>query len=260
VKIITLLTDFGLTDAYVGIMKGVILSINPDAGIVDITHEVEAQDIREAAFLIKESYQWFPAGTVHVAVVDPTVGSSRRPIIVVGQNLIFVGPDNGIFTLVMDGNPVVYVIENREFMLPAVSGTFHGRDIFSPAAAHLSKGVLPPAFGRRIDDPVRLEGLFPLREGGVLKGRIVRFDRFGNGITNISKDSLQSFLEGRTFRIEMRDMSFGHISGSYYEGDFTCLFGSSGYLEFGYFKGSFRDKTGARKEDEVRVIPISAEQ
>jgi S-adenosyl-L-methionine hydrolase (adenosine-forming) len=243
----------------VGIMKGVILSINPDAGIVDITHEVQAQDIREAAFLVKESYRWFPAGTVHVAVVDPTVGSSRRPIIVVGRDHTFVGPDNGIFSLVMDANPVVHAIENREFTLPAISGTFHGRDIFSPAAAHLSRGALPAAFGRRIDGPVRLEGLFPVVEGGVLKGRIVRFDRFGNGITNIPENSLQSFLQG-AFKVEIGDMSFGHISESYYEGDFTCLFGSSGYLEFGYFKGSFRDKTGARKEDEVRVIPSSARQ
>ena len=254
-KIITLLTDFGLKDAYAGIMKGVILSINPDAGIVDIAHEVEAQDVREAAFLVKESCPWFPAGTTHVAVVDPTVGSSRRPIIVTTRDYAFVGPDNGIFTLVMDEASSVHVIENPEFMLPVISGTFHGRDIFSPTAAHLSRGVLPAAFGRRIDDPVRLAGLFPVKEGEVLKGKIVRFDRFGNGITNIPEDSLQSFLEGAAFRIETGALSFEGLSRSYHEADFTCLIGSSGYLEFGYFKGSFRDKTGAGKDTEVRVIP-----
>jgi len=255
VKIITLLTDFGLKDAYVGIMKGVILSINPDAAIVDITHEVEAQDIREGVFLLEESWGWFPEGTVHVAVVDPTVGSSRRPIIVSAGGRVFVGPDNGLFTLVMGETPVVHVIESREFMLPGVSGTFHGRDVFSPAAAHLSRGVPPAAFGRRIDDPVRLGGLSPAVEGGALKGKIVRFDRFGNGITNIPAGVMQSFLKGSAFRVKTGTISFEGLSVSYYEAEFTCLFGSSGYLEFGCFKGSFRDRTGARKDDEVRVIP-----
>jgi S-adenosyl-L-methionine hydrolase (adenosine-forming) len=254
VKIITLLTDFGLKDAYAGIMKGVILSINPDAGIVDITHEVEAQDVREAAFLVKESCPWFPAGTTHVAVVDPTVGSARRPVIVTTRDHVFVGPDNGIFTLVMDEDSSVHIIENPEFMLPVISGTFHGRDIFSPAAAHLSRGVLPAAFGRRIDDPVRLAGLFPVEEGEVLKGRIVRLDRFGNGITNIPENTLKSFLAGAPCRIETGTLSFEGLSRSYYEADFTCLIGSSGYLEFGYFKGSFRGKTGLGKDAEVRVI------
>lgn len=259
-KIITLLTDFGLKDAYVGIMKGVILSINSEAGIVDITHEVGAQDIREGAFLVRESCGWFPEGTVHVAVVDPTVGSSRKPIIVHARGQFFVGPDNGIFTLVMDGTFTAYGIENREFMLPAVSCTFHGRDVFSPAAAHLSRGVPPSAFGRPIADPVRLDGLFPAAENDVLKGRIVRFDRFGNGITNIPEDRLRSFLKGGAFRVETGAVCFEGLSRSYYEADFTCLIGSSGYLEFGYFKGSFRDKTGAVKDDEVRVIPLSARE
>ena len=254
-KIITLLTDFGLKDAYVGIMKGVILSINPDARVVDITHEVDAQDIREGAFLLQESCGWFPEGTVHVAVVDPTVGSSRRPIIVTAREQVFVGPDNGLFTLVMGEPPAVHVIENREFMLPGVSGTFHGRDIFSPAAAHLSKGVPAAAFGHRIDDPVRLNSIFPTVEDGVLKGKIVRFDRFGNGITNIREEMMRSFLKGSAFTVETGGMSFTGLTRSYYEADFTCLLGSSGYLEFGYFKGSFRDRTGARKDDEVKVIP-----
>jgi S-adenosylmethionine hydrolase len=258
VKIITLLTDFGMKDAYAGIMKGVILSINPNAAIVDITHTVEAQDIREGAFLVHENYRWFPAGTVHIAVVDPTVGSARRPIIILSHNHIFVGPDNGIFSLVMGETPFAHVIENPEFMLPTVSSTFHGRDIFSPVAAHLSKGELPVAFGRQIDDPVCLGGLLPITEGEVLKGKVVRFDRFGNGITNISEDTLRGFAKGISFKVEIGAMSFSNISASYYENDFTCLFGSSGYLEFGYFKGSFQDKVGATKDDEVKVFKVNS--
>ena len=152
VKIITLLTDFGLKDPYVGIMKGVILSINPDATIIDITHDITPQNIEEAAFLIEEYHRFFPPGTIHMAVIDPTVGSERRPIIVSKDNNIFIGPDNGLFTLVLD-DAEVYLIENPDFMLTEVSSTFHGRDVFAPAAAHASTGFHPSAFGRTISDP-----------------------------------------------------------------------------------------------------------
>jgi S-adenosyl-L-methionine hydrolase (adenosine-forming) len=252
VKAITLLTDFGLKDAYVGIMKGVILSINPEAAIVDMTHGIEAQDITEAAFVLAECFPWFAAGTIHVAVVDPTVGSARRAIIAVTNGHCFVGPDNGVLSLVLDGAKEVYTIENPDFMLHPVSATFHGRDVFSPAAAHLSKGVRPAAFGRRVDDPLVLPGLFPEKGGETLTGRIVRFDRFGNGITNITAEALEPFLKG-PFTIETGDMVFHGLSQSYYEKDFTCLIGSSGYLEFGYFNGSFRERTGVSKGEEARV-------
>jgi S-adenosyl-L-methionine hydrolase (adenosine-forming) len=256
VRTITLLTDFGLRDAYVGIMKGVITSINPDVNVVDITHGIEAQDIEEAAFVLGECSPWFKTGAIHVAVVDPGVGSDRRPIIAIVNGHHFVGPDNGIFSLVMGEGREVYAIENPDFMLHPVSATFHGRDIFSPAAAHLSLGVSPDAFGERVDNPVILPGLFPEREGEVLTGRIIRFDRFGNGISNITRTMLEPFLDG-PFTIETGGMAFHALSRSYYEQEITCLTGSSGYLEFGYFKGSFRERAGISKGEAVRVSPLS---
>ena len=251
--IITLLTDFGSSDAYVGVMKGVILSIAPEARIVDITHEVDAQDITAAAFVIDDYYRWFGPGTVHVAVVDPTVGSSRRPIIISHRDRFFVGPDNGLFSLVMGDEADIHLIGNPDFMCQPVSATFHGRDVFSPAAARLSLGISPESFGRAVTDPVRLQGLYPEVSGEVLTGRIVRFDRFGNGITNIPAGTLTPFIEGAPFTVEVGSLRFDAINRSYYEGTYTCLLGSSGYLEFGYFKGSFRAESGVAKGEGVRI-------
>ena len=252
VKIITLLTDFGLKDPYVGIMKGVILSINPDATIIDITHDITPQNIEEAAFLIEEYHRFFPPGTIHMAVIDPTVGSERRPIIVSKDNNIFIGPDNGLFTLILD-DAEVYLIENPDFMLTEVSSTFHGRDVFAPAAAHASTGFHPSAFGKIISDPMRLDNMFPATEGHSLKGRIVRFDRFGNAITNIKIDFLKGFLGNRSFDVRVGNMTFTALNKSYYESQFTCLIGSSGYLEFGYFKGSFKEKANVAKNNSVQI-------
>jgi S-adenosyl-L-methionine hydrolase (adenosine-forming) len=253
VKVITLLSDFGLKDPYVGIMKGVILSINPDATIVDITHDIMPQDIEEAAFLIGEYHRFFPPGSIHMAVIDPTVGSRRRPIIVSKDNNVFIGPDNGLFTLVLDNDAEAYLIENPDFMLSEVSSTFHGRDIFAPAAARASTGFHPSAFGKTISDPLRLDNMFPTLEGHSLKGRIVRFDRFGNAITNIKIDFLKDFLANRSFEVHVGSMVFTTLNKSYYESEFTCLIGSSGYLEFGYFKGSFKEKDNTAKNDSVLI-------
>ena len=253
VKVITLLTDFGLKDPYVGIMKGVILSINPDATIVDITHDIMPQDIEEAAFFIEEYHRFFPPGTIHVAVIDPTVGSQRRPIIVSKDNNIFIGPDNGLFTPILDSDAEIHLIENPDFMLKEVSYTFHGRDIFAPAAAHASTGFHPSAFGRTIFDPMRLDNMLPAEEGHSLKGRIVRFDRFGNAITNINIDFLKDFLGNRSFEVRIGSMVFTALNKSYYESEFTCLIGSSGYLEFGYFKGSFKEMSNTAKNDSVLI-------
>jgi hypothetical protein len=253
-KTITLLTDFGLQDPYVGITKGVILSVNPDVTIIDITHEVEPQSVREGAFLVEAYYRYFPVESIHVAIVDPTVGSERRPIILRKGGHLFVGPDNGIFTLIMDDVPKVYAIENPDLMLKKVSSTFHGRDIFAPVAAHLAKGLPPSFFGRPVADPVRLGDMLPRIEGNSLEGEVVRVDRFGNAITNIKVDFLKTFLNGRPFNIYIGDMKFTTINKSYYESDFTCLVGSSGYTEFGYFKGSFTAAKNIKKGDLVSVV------
>lgn len=283
-KLITLLTDFGLKDPYVGILKGVIHTIagahafppggrvSPSTGkaipttnpshwlkgdspaiIIDITHDVEAQDVREGAFFIEEYYRFFPVGTVHVAIVDPTVGSDRRPIILSRDQHFFVGPDNGIFTLIMGNDPEVYLIENPGFMLKDISSTFHGRDIFAPAAAYLSKGVRPSAFGEHITDPLRLQNVFPRAGRNTLKGEVVRFDHFGNAITNIKVEYLTDFLRGRPFKVRIAGITFTTINKSYYEDTVTCLIGSSGYLEFGFFKGSFAGMTQIGKSEQVTV-------
>ncbi|MBP1735545.1 MAG: hypothetical protein H6Q53_1832 [Deltaproteobacteria bacterium] len=210
-KTITLLTDFGTKDPYVGIMKGVILSTNPDVRIVDITHEVDPQDV------------------------------------------FFIGPDNGLFTLILDDVTPVFAIENKRYMRKEISSTFHGRDIFAPAAAYLASGVRLSMFGSVVQKPVRLPGLYPVIEENVLKGEIVRFDRFGNAITNITETNIQSFSQDRMVSVTLRDLEFSAFSKSYFERETTCLIGSSGYLEFGYFRGSLKKKMGLKKGDQVTV-------
>lgn len=251
--IITLLTDFGAKDPYAGIMKGVILGIHPDAAIVDISHEVEPQDIQEAAFILQDYWHYFPAGTVHLVVVDPTVGSARRPILVQTEGHFFVGPDNGVFSFIVNAASRVRVLENREYMLPRISSTFHGRDIFSPAAAWISKGVDPEVLGGEITDPIMLHDLVPTITGKEMAGTIVRFDHFGNAITNINAAMLRSFAENSSFIVTVGDSVFTSLSASYHEGKYTCLAGSSGYIEFGVFGGSFRKEKSVNKGDRVTI-------
>jgi S-adenosylmethionine hydrolase len=256
VSIITALTDFGLKDSYVGVMKGVILSINPRAQIVDVTHEVEPQDIVEASFVIDESYRYFSKGAIHLCVVDPTVGSTRRALLLRSHGHFFVGPDNGLFSMLLDDDTEIREITNQRFMLPDVSTTFHGRDVFAPASAYLSMGARFPDFGPPVSDPVKLQGLTPEIEGGELKGRIVRFDRFGNAISNISVKFLEEFLKAGSYSIALGGMRFASLNRSYFEQPLTCLIGSSGYLEFGSFLQNFRDQTGTKKGDLVTVRGI----
>jgi hypothetical protein len=252
-QIITLLTDFGLKDPYVGVMKGVILSINHSAAIVDITHNVSPQDIREGAFLIKEYCPYFQSGTVHLAVVDPTVGGERRPIAFCKDEHFFVGPDNGIFSHIIDANTDIYEIKNRDFMLKRISSTFHGRDIFAPVAAYLASGMHPSAFGPKVVNPVYLADIFPDIINGVLIGEVVMFDRFGNAITNIDFEIFNDLIGRNPFKIRIGNMTFNSLNKSYYEQNLTCLINSSGYIEFGCYMGSFARETGIKKKDIVKV-------
>lgn len=252
-KAITLLTDFGSKDPYVGVMKGVILSINPDARIVDITHEVEPQDITEGCFLLKESYPFFGKGSIHLCIVDPTVGSDRRAIVLEHDGHFFIGPDNGLFTLAIDKHTRAYQIENKRYMLKEVSDTFHGRDIFAPVAAHLSLGLDPAVLGKKADDPVLLPDLQPTIKGHTLTGKVVRFDRFGNVLSNISIGSFNRFVKGRSFRIRLHDMRFETLYRSYFEDPYTCVVGSSGNLEFGLFGGNLAQEKGIKKGDAITV-------
>jgi S-adenosylmethionine hydrolase len=192
-RLITLLTDFGNSDYFVSAMKGVILSINPDARVVDVTHEIPAQDIEAAAFTLLASHSSFPSGTIHVAVVDPGVGSARRAILVETDGQFFVGPDNGIFSYVCEGEPEARIFEvtNKEYFRVPVSSTFHGRDVFAPVAAALSNGIDPSEFGKQITNPVLLASLVPKKsKNGTVKAKIIHIDRFGNCITNITPREL----------------------------------------------------------------------
>jgi S-adenosyl-L-methionine hydrolase (adenosine-forming) len=250
---ITLLTDFGTRDPYVGIMKGVILRFHSDMPIVDITHEVEPRDVREAAYLIPEYYRSFEKGSIHIAVVDPTVGSARRPMVVVADGHLFVGPDNGIFSLILSHPFEAYALQNPTFMLAEVSSTFHGRDIFAPAAAYLAQEALPSTFGEPIDKPVILPNLWPEVSGDILTGRVIRFDRFGNAITNISRARFEEFAGGRGFEIALQEVRFRGLNEAYFEREMTCLIGSNGFLEFAVFQGNFRERFAVTKGAPVTV-------
>ena len=239
---ITLLTDFGTADYFVGAVKGAILSVNPAAVIVDITHEIPPQDIAAGAFTLLAAYKTFPAGTIHVAVVDPGVGSTRRPIIVSVNEQFFVGPDNGLFSYIYDresSHKTFHVTADR-FFRPSVSSTFHGRDIFAPVAAALSNGVVPEEFGPEINDQVRLPSLeTPLR--------IIHIDRFGNCVTNITRD-----LSPREIVVKGRTIS--EFRQFYGDGDDQSLFaiwGSAGFLEISVNGGSAAKVVGAKRGDEV---------
>lgn len=210
---VSLLTDFGLEDAYTGVMKGVILSINPAAKIVDITHCVKPQDIAGAQFILKNAVKYFPEGAVHVAVVDPGVGSGRRAIIVRAGGSHFVGPDNGIFTAFFPGAEKIVSMENEKFMLRSGKssaagfggGTFDARDVFAPAAAWISRGEKMEKFGPWIKDPVKLPLPEPLVRGGRISGQVLHVDWFGNCITNIDAERLRKlWKQGSRIRVEVK--------------------------------------------------------
>jgi S-adenosyl-L-methionine hydrolase (adenosine-forming) len=188
--VITLTTDFGTDDPFVGIMKGVILSIHPKAEIIDLTHGIEPQNVVQAAWVLKAAAPYFPKNTVHVAVVDPGVGGQRRPLAIQSGSHTFVGPDNGIFTSVLTANSRCFELTQKKYFLKNVSSTFHGRDVFAPVAAWIAKGTLLKSLGRPIKDPKALELPPPMWDGTALTGEVIYIDRFGNATTNISREMI----------------------------------------------------------------------
>ena len=247
--IITLLTDFGLRDPYVAMMKGVILSINPHAHLVDISNQIRAGSIMQAAGMIRETFKYFPDGTVHVAVVDPGVGGTRRLLGVEAANHFFVGPDNGIFWPMIKGfeDPKAVHLTETKFFLSKVSRTFHGREIFSPVAAHLSLGVNLEEMGPVLDDPITLEFPEPYEKDEVLYGEIIRVDNFGNLITNISTKELDNFLEKDMPVIELGNLSITELSHTYSdakEGQPLALINSSDWLEIAVNLGRASEYAG----------------
>ncbi|MBZ0155178.1 MAG: SAM-dependent chlorinase/fluorinase [Alphaproteobacteria bacterium] len=252
--VITLTTDFGYKDPFVGEMKGIILSINPRVLPVDITHAITPQDIREGALLIGESCRYFPKGSIHVVVVDPGVGSGRRAIIVEAGGHLFVGPDNGVFSTVLSSPESVRVIHilEEKYVLSLQSPTFQGRDVFAPAAAWLSRGVALEEFGPRIDDPVRIVFPLPRQEGEGITGEVIYIDRFGNAITNIRRSDLETL---GVWHAELKGIPIppvGHYAQAE-ENSLSCLINSSGHLELFVNRGDASGRYGIRKGDPVML-------
>ncbi|MCX7886113.1 MAG: SAM-dependent chlorinase/fluorinase [Verrucomicrobiae bacterium] len=240
---ITLLTDFGTTDAYVGIMKGVIATINPKANVVDLTHAIEPQNVSGAAFVLASAYTYFPKGTIHVAVVDPGVGSNRKIVCMKTARHLFLAPDNGLLTLVADRETPTLVVEVRErkYFLPHVSQTFHGRDVFAPVAAHLSLGLNPTNLGPRLRDLARLDFPRPVRTRNGWRGEVIRVDRFGNLITNIPAAMIagQKHVTVRIGRKYIHGLRQSYAEAAPHE--LLAIIGSAGFLEISVNLGSAAD-------------------
>lgn len=264
--IITLLTDFGLSDAYTAMMKGVILSINRNAAIIDMTHSITVGSIFQGAGILKEAFSYFPDGTVHVAVVDPGVGSSRRLIALKASGHFFVGPDNGILWPVIEDirNPEIVELCEEKYFLSRVASTFHGRDVFAPVAAHISLGTDIMSLGRPINDPEKLTLPRPYQKHDTLKGQIIRIDNFGNLITNITSGNLFSFLENKSPVIHVGDYAISGISDTYSDkekGELLALVNSSDCLEIAVNLGRASEYLGKEPDEiigtRIKVVKIN---
>jgi len=240
--IVTLLTDFGTADHFIGAMKGVILSHDVRIQLVDITHEVPRHGVMEAAFILLNACREFPMGTVHLAVVDPGVGSARRGIAIRAGDHFFVGPDNGIFSYALERAPDIEAreITNRDLFRPRASSTFHGRDVFAPVAAALATGTELAEVGSHVNDLVSLGPIPPRLEEGVLLGRILHVDRFGNCVTSFSREDVAGWGdEGfhlRAGSAEIRELLPFYAAGT--PGDPFLIWGSAGFLEISLNRGA----------------------
>ncbi len=259
--VITLTTDFGLNDHFVGTMKGVILNIAPNAEIVDICHSVQPFDILDAALTLAESYKYFPVRTVHLVVVDPGVGSARRPIIASSDQHNFVAPDNGVLSLMYAREERLHVrhVASEHYFLTPISNTFHGRDIFAPVAAYLAKGVDHEKFGPEVNDYVRFNAPKPkAADAKTIKGVVLKVDRFGNLITNFTPNDVPALFapQAAGFKItvgkkEVTAMKTSYSAGA--PGEVFGILGSMGYLEIAANRGAANQLTGAAKGTEVSI-------
>lgn len=279
-SMITLTTDFGTQDAYVSAMKGVMLSIAPDARLVDITHHISPQDVMEAAFVLQGALPYFPAGTVHLVVVDPGVGSERRAIALQYNDQWFVGPDNGVFSLLLNQEPpdaIVELDQPEAWRTDTPSATFHGRDIFAPAAARLAAGAALKDIGTPIDEMSSLRWALPMVVQHTVEGWVVHIDRFGNCITNIQRDTIAEAFpsidpDHLTAPNPKKPLPLKCYVGSTIldalhptyaavaEGDPLMLFGSSGFLEIAVNGGHAAELLNIRKSDAVKLLPSSLDE
>lgn len=262
--ILTLTTDFGTRDAYVAAMKGVILRRCPEVRLVDVTHEISPQDVMEAAFVVREAAWHFPPGTVHLVVVDPGVGTSRRAVALEAEGARFVGPDNGLFSLVLDGlAPTAAVALDRPayWRQAEPSATFHGRDVFAPVAAHLAAGGALAEVGTPVDALQPLHWALPLADAQGVRGWVMHVDRFGNCITNVRRAVLERHAAGRAVRayagnatVEGLHPTYGAVAA----GEPLLLFGSSDLLEIAVHGGNAADLLDIRKGTPVNLVFVDA--
>jgi S-adenosyl-L-methionine hydrolase (adenosine-forming) len=259
--IITLTTDFGTNDHFVGAMKGVILEILPEANIIDICHAVQAFDVLDGALTISQAYSYFPTGTVHVVVVDPGVGSTRRPILASSDGFHFVAPDNGVLSLIYAREARMHVrhITSEHYFRQPLSNTFHARDIFAPVAAYLAKQVDTIKFGEEIEDFVRFNAPKPkLVEPNRLRGVVLKVDRFGNLVTNItSEDAPLLFQENSGCKLLVGSREVAGVRNAYAEGapgELFAILGSMGFVEIATNRGAAAQIAGAGKGTEVSVM------
>jgi len=248
-KIITLLTDLGYDDPFVGEMKGVIYKINPEVQIVDITHNIPMGDIEKAAFFLSQYYRYFTEGTIHIVVVDPGVGGERAPVVFSEKGHYFIGPDNGVFSLIFNERTDIHIIEN--LIEGEVSSTFHGRDIFAPAGAWISKGKEPKMFGKVLPHPVKISFPKPILQENYIIGEVIYIDHFGNITTNIPgtliKGDIELVIEGKTIK--------GHYPSydSVPMGEPLLIINSFGYLEIAVNAGNASKTLSLARHSSIKI-------
>ncbi len=255
--LITLTTDFGYRDPFVGIMKGVIAGIDPNARVIDLSHDIPPQDIMAGALVLRHSVRYFPRGAIHLAVIDPGVGSARRPLLIECNGNYFVGPDNGVLSLALEGQQPQRIIHlsNSTYHLQLMSATFHGRDIFAPVAAYLSLGVAAVAFGEPVETFVRLNLPEVSRTARGLVGEILYIDRFGNLFTNICARDLRG-LATEKLAISLDNVAIRGLVSNYAavaDGEFVALINSWGLLEIAVYKGNAERRATAKVGDKVTL-------
>lgn len=256
---IVLMTDFGNSGNYVGTIKGVLAKIAPDTPVLDLTHDIPPFDILEGALTLYQSYQFFPENSIFVVVVDPGVGSPRKPILAKTNHYTFIAPDNGLLTWVLayEQEAVLFHLDNPKYHLPLVSGTFHGRDIFAPVAAHRSNGVDILKLGSPLDDYRKLKECFPVTQGKQISGKVIVIDRFGNAVTNIHRQWVQSTFPKGKFSLSLKGKrrkplkKLSHHYGEGKIGEIMMLFGSSNFLEISVNQGSAAEKLKINRGQEV---------
>ncbi len=257
-RIITLTTDFGSQDYYVSAMKAVILGISPDVRLVDISHDLPPQDIMAGAWVLKNTAFLYPPGTIHLAVIDPGVGSNRRPVLVEVRDQLFVGPNNGLFSLVVESEEHrVFELSNKQFWRDKVSPTFHGRDIFAPVAAWLSKGEMAEHFGRELRELTTYRWAKPIADEEGVQGWVMHIDRYGNLITNIPESFIRKYDSTSAFKIYVGNTILKSISDTFSEvpdGEAVALIGSSGMLEIAINKGNAEQMLGVEKGAPVSLV------